>query len=204
MPADGDAYFTNAVDRASSRAANGAWTHYKLQQESATAFHIAQRRGGSRARQPLALALAFALGGALGAHRHRHAARRARAPTARSTGSTWPTARSTSTTTPRIDHAQAARHQPRALQGHPRRARARGVFNGKVIVRPDAQKTDAQQTNQNLLLSDDAEIDTKPQLEIFADDVKCSHGATIGQLDEDAIFYLRSRGIDDDAGARAC
>jgi Fe-S cluster assembly protein SufD len=60
----------------------------------------------------------------------------------------------------------------------------------------DAQKTDAKQTNRNLLLSDDAQIDTKPQLEIYADDVKCTHGATIGQIAEDALFYLRSRGID--------
>ena len=74
--------------------------------------------------------------------------------------------------------------------------RATGVFNGKVFVRPNAQQSDAMQMNKNLLLSDDAQIETKPQLEIFADDVKCSHGATIGQLDDDAVFYLRSRGID--------
>jgi Fe-S cluster assembly protein SufD len=73
--------------------------------------------------------------------------------------------------------------------------RARGVFNGKIFVRKDAQKTDAKQTNKTLLLSDDATIDTKPQLEIFADDVKCTHGATVGQIDEDQVFYLRSRGI---------
>jgi Fe-S cluster assembly protein SufD len=72
----------------------------------------------------------------------------------------------------------------------------RGVFNGKIIVRQDAQKTDAKQTNRALLLTDQAMIDTKPQLEIFANDVKCTHGAAIGQLDEDAIFYLRSRGLD--------
>lgn len=71
-----------------------------------------------------------------------------------------------------------------------------GVFNGKVFVRQDAQKSDAQQLNKNLLLSDAATIDTKPQLEILADDVKCSHGATIGRLDPAAHFYLRSRGID--------
>jgi Fe-S cluster assembly protein SufD len=74
--------------------------------------------------------------------------------------------------------------------------RARGVFAGRIIVRQDAQKTDASQINSNLLLSDDAEIDTKPQLEIFADDVKCSHGGSVGQLDEAALFYLRSRGVD--------
>jgi Fe-S cluster assembly protein SufD len=73
--------------------------------------------------------------------------------------------------------------------------RSRGVFNGKIFVRKDAQKTNAKQTNRNLLLSNDAVIDTKPQLEIFADDVKCTHGATIGQLDEKALFYLQARGI---------
>lgn len=73
--------------------------------------------------------------------------------------------------------------------------KSHGVFNGKIFVRKDAQKTNAKQTNQTLLLSDDALIDTKPQLEIFADDVKCTHGATVGQLDDEQVFYLRSRGI---------
>jgi Fe-S cluster assembly protein SufD len=73
---------------------------------------------------------------------------------------------------------------------------AHGVFNGKVYVHPEAQKTDGKQTNNNLLLSDQAHADTKPQLEIFADDVKCTHGATVGRLDEVALFYLKSRGID--------
>ena len=73
--------------------------------------------------------------------------------------------------------------------------KARGVFNGKIYVRQDAQKTDAKQTNKTLLLSEDATINTKPQLEIYADDVKCTHGATVGQLDDESIFYLRSRGI---------
>ena len=73
---------------------------------------------------------------------------------------------------------------------------ARGVFNGKILVHKDAQKSDARQTNKNLVLSENAVINTKPQLEIHADDVKCSHGSTVGQLDRDALFYLRSRGID--------
>lgn len=73
--------------------------------------------------------------------------------------------------------------------------KSRGVFSGKVVVRPGAQKTDAQQQNNNLLQSDDAQIDTKPQLEIYADDVKCSHGATSGKLNEEALFFLRSRGL---------
>jgi len=72
---------------------------------------------------------------------------------------------------------------------------ARAVFNGRIIVRKGSQKTDAKQSNRNLLLSGDAVIHTRPQLEIHADDVKCTHGATIGHLDEDALFYLRSRGI---------
>ena len=75
--------------------------------------------------------------------------------------------------------------------------RSTGVFNGKVIVRQDAQKTNAFQSNKNILLSNDATINTKPQLEIFANDVKCSHGATTGQIDEEALFYMRSRGIDE-------
>jgi Fe-S cluster assembly protein SufD len=72
---------------------------------------------------------------------------------------------------------------------------SRAVFNGKIIVRPDAQKTDAKQTNKALLLSDEANVNSKPELEIFANDVKCTHGAAIGQLDEAAMFYLRSRGL---------
>lgn len=72
---------------------------------------------------------------------------------------------------------------------------ARGVFHGRILVQPGAQKTDAKQTNKNLLLSDAARVNTKPQLEIYADDVRCTHGATIGQLDPEAVFYLRARGI---------
>jgi len=79
--------------------------------------------------------------------------------------------------------------------------KSRGVFSGRIIVREDAQKTDAKQSNRNLLLSRGALANARPQLEIYADDVKCTHGATIGRLDEDAVFYLRSRGIDD-ASAR--
>jgi Fe-S cluster assembly protein SufD len=80
--------------------------------------------------------------------------------------------------------------------------RSHGVFNGKIFVRQDAQKTNAKQTNRNLLLSDNAVIDTKPQLEIFADDVKCTHGATVGQLSEEAHFYLRARGIGEQSARR--
>lgn len=93
-----------------------------------------------------------------------------------------------------IDHAQPHCPSHEVYKGILAGA-SRAVFNGKIIVRPDAQKTDAKQTNKALLLSGDATINTKPQLEIFADDVKCTHGAAIGQLDEDQMFYLRARGI---------
>jgi len=100
-----------------------------------------------------------------------------------------------------IDHAKpycnSHEHYKGILDG-----KSRGVFNGKVIVRKDAQKTNAFQENNNIILSKEALINTKPQLEIFADDVKCSHGATIGQLDNEAKFYLKSRGIGDET-ARA-
>ena len=76
------------------------------------------------------------------------------------------------------------------------KGKARCVWNGKAIVHDDADGTDAEQSNHNLLLSESAEIDAKPELEIYADDVKCSHGTTVGQLDETALYYLRSRGLD--------
>ena len=79
---------------------------------------------------------------------------------------------------------------------------SKGVFHGRIYVHPVAQKTDAKQTNKNLLLSDDATADTKPQLEIYADVVKCTHGATIGQLNSESIFYLRSRGIPEKTARR--
>ena len=99
-----------------------------------------------------------------------------------------------------VDHHTVVEHAKPNCESHEfyhgiLDGKSRGVFNGKIFVQQDAQKTNAKQTNRNLLLSDDAVVDTKPQLEIFADDVKCTHGATVGQLDEDAIFYLRSRGI---------
>ena len=94
-----------------------------------------------------------------------------------------------------IDHREpgsvSKEHYKGVLDGD-----AHGVFQGKIIVRPGAQKTDAHQLNKNLLLSKTAQADTKPELEIHADDVKCSHGAAVGELDAEALFYLRSRGLD--------
>jgi Fe-S cluster assembly protein SufD len=98
----------------------------------------------------------------------------------------------------RIDHAQP-RGTSRELYCGVLDGQSRAVFNGKVIVHPGAQKSDARQANHNLLLSRGAEVDAKPQLEIYADDVKCTHGATVGQLDAAQLFYLRSRGIDERA-----
>jgi Fe-S cluster assembly protein SufD len=99
-----------------------------------------------------------------------------------------------------VDHHTAIHHAKPNCNSHEfyhgiLDGKSQGVFNGKIFVRPDAQKTDAKQTNRNLLLSDEATIHTKPQLEIFADDVKCTHGATVGQLEDEHIFYLRARGI---------
>ncbi len=106
-----------------------------------------------------------------------------------------------------VDHHTAIHHAKPHCNSHEfyhgiLDGKAQAVFNGKIFVRPEAQKTDAKQTNRNLLLSDEATIHTKPQLEIFADDVKCTHGATVGQLQDEAVFYLRSRGIGKDAARR--
>lgn len=94
-----------------------------------------------------------------------------------------------------LDHAYAHCNSDQHFRGI-MNGNSRGVFNGLVFVRKHAQQTDARQSNKNLLLSRDARVDTKPQLEIFADDVKCTHGATVGELDTNALFYLQSRGID--------
>jgi Fe-S cluster assembly protein SufD len=95
-----------------------------------------------------------------------------------------------------LDHAQPHSNSRELYKGV-LDGRSQAVFHGRIIVRPEAQKTDAIQRNKNLLLSDGAVINTKPQLEIYADDVKCTHGATIGQIEEEQLFYLRSRGFDE-------
>jgi Fe-S cluster assembly protein SufD len=190
-PAGGGRSFTNAVTDVI--ASEGAIVdHYKLQREAPTTFHVAAMfahcgRGSNFSSQ------SFTLGGQLvrndvfatldgeGAEVTLNGLYLAGGETLVDNHTT-------------IDHAKA--HCPSheiykgILSGH-----AKAVFNGKIIVRQDAQKTNAKQTNKALLLSDNAAINTKPQLEIFADDVKCTHGAAIGQLDPDALFYLRARGI---------
>jgi Fe-S cluster assembly protein SufD len=97
-----------------------------------------------------------------------------------------------------IDHAVPT-CSSRQMQKYILGGSGHGIFNGQVLVRPDAQQTNASQSSRNLLLTEKARIDTKPQLEIFADDVKCSHGATVGQLDAEELFYLQSRGLDIEA-----
>jgi Fe-S cluster assembly protein SufD len=184
-------YFTNALTEIALME-EAQVDHYKLQQESTKAFHVATLQvqqgrdsrfashsisfGGQLVRNDINVLLdgegaGCTLNGLFMAGGRQHVDYHTR-----------------------IDHAKANGTSEEVYKGI-LDGRARGVFNGRVKVHPDAQKTDARQTNKNLLLSRDAEIDTKPELEIYADDVKCSHGATVGQLDEQTIYYLRSRGI---------
>ncbi|MFY8185625.1 MAG: SufB/SufD family protein, partial [Bacteroidia bacterium] len=100
-----------------------------------------------------------------------------------------------------IDHAVANCNSNELYKGIAN-DKATAVFNGKIMVRRDAQKTNAYQSSKNILMSDDATVNTKPQLEIFADDVKCSHGTSTGKVDEEALFYLKARGIGDTSARR--
>lgn len=190
-------YFTNAVTEIV--AGEGALVnHYKVQRESDQAFHIstihiAQGRGS------VITSRSFAFGGALA--RTEIIARLDQGSECTLNGLYLTDGKRHVDTRTTIDHAKpnAASHElyKGILDGQ-----SSAVFNGKIIVRKDAQKTDAKQTNKNLVLSEDATINTKPQLEIFADDVRCTHGATVGQLDAESIFYLRSRGIGLEAARR--
>ena len=185
-------YWTNAVTEI-ALGAGAALMHHKVQRESASAYHLATISAAQAADSQLD-SHAVSLGAILA---RVDLTTRLDAPDAACSfdGLYLAGERQHVDHHTTIDHRRP-RGTSRELYKGILAGRASGVFNGKVLVRPDAQKTDAQQMNQNLLLSDDAQIDTKPQLEIFADDVKCSHGATIGQLDDDAVFYLRARGID--------
>jgi Fe-S cluster assembly protein SufD len=188
----GDAvYFTNAVTEIAV-GKHAVVDHYKLQREGKEAFHMASMqvqldRAGAFSSQSIALGGAWV-------RNEVNAVFTAEGGECTLNGLYQAGGQQLIDNHTFIDHAQprCASHElyKGILDG-----KARGVFNGKIYVRQDAQKTDAKQTNQTLLLSDDATINTKPQLEIYADDVKCTHGATVGQLDEDSIFYLRTRGI---------
>ncbi|MEE9287525.1 MAG: Fe-S cluster assembly protein SufD, partial [Gammaproteobacteria bacterium] len=170
--------------------------HYKLQQESLTSFHI----GSLHIRQSADSRMyshSISLGGAI-VRNDINTALTAEGAEVNLNGLYMASGRQHIDNHTRIDHASPHTRSNEVykgvLDGH-----ARGVFNGKVVVHEGAAKTDARQSNKNLLLSNTAEVDTKPQLEIYADDVKCSHGATVGHLDKDALYYLRTRGIDEDA-----
>jgi Fe-S cluster assembly protein SufD len=184
-------YFTNAVTELVA-GENTIIDHYKLQRESQEAFHI----GTLQVQQNRCSNFSthyIGLGGALVRNEIR-VVLDGEGCEATINGLYMAGGRQHMDNQTVLDHAKphCASHElyKGILDG-----RAHGVFNGKIFVHQDAQKTDAKQTNQTLLLSDDAIINTKPQLEIYADDVKCTHGATVGQLDAEAIFYLRTRGI---------
>ena len=188
----GDAvYFTNAVTEVD--VAEGAHlAHYRVQRESARSYHVGTTEV-RQARDSRYHSFSFATGAAL-----------SRVNVYDVLGGEGGEAKLDGLYLG--DNEQHIDHQTRIEHAAPHCASrevykgvlddaAHGVFNGKVYVQPEAQKTDGKQTNNNLLLSDQAHADTKPQLEIFADDVKCTHGATVGRLDEIALFYLKSRGI---------
>jgi Fe-S cluster assembly protein SufD len=184
-------YFTNALTEIALME-DAQVDHYKLQEEGNKAFHIATLQVHQQ-RDSRFASHSISFGGAL-ARNDINVMLDAEGASCTLNGLFMVGGRQHVDYHTRVDHAK-----PRCTSEEVYRGildgRARGVFNGRVKVHPDAQKTDAQQSNNNLLLSRDAEIDTKPELEIYADDVKCAHGATVGQLDEHTLYYLRSRGI---------
>ena len=187
-------YLTNAVTEVSV-AENAVVDHCKLQQEGAGGYHVAT----TQVRQQRASRFSshyFSLGGKL-VRNEVNVTLDAEGCECTLNGLYVAVGNQHMDNRTRIDHAKPHCNSHELYKGI-LDGRAKGVFNGKIYVHPDAQKTDAKQSNRVLLLSDDAVIDTKPQLEIYADDVKCTHGATVGQIDEAALFYLRSRGISED------
>ena len=186
-----ETYFTNAVSEI-FLGENASIDHYRVQRESNAAFHISatyvREERAARFRST-----SITLGGQL-PRNHVHTALVGEGVDSTLNGLY------VENDDQHVDNHTLIEHAAPHCRSHEfykgiLAGEATGVFRGKIHVHQAAQKTDAYQANQNLLLSDSARIDTKPQLEIYADDVKCSHGATIGQLDQDAIFYLRSRGI---------
>ena len=184
-------YFTNAVTEIAL--GDGARVdHYKIQRESEKAYHV----GTTQIRQERDSQLhsfSFAVGGSL-ARTNIYTSLDGAAATCTLNGLYLADG------VQHIDNQTSIEHIAPNCPSHEvykgvLDGRSHGVFNGKVYVHPEAQKTDGKQSNNNLLLSPTARVDTKPQLEIFADDVKCTHGATVGRLDEVAMFYLNSRGI---------
>jgi Fe-S cluster assembly protein SufD len=189
--AEGATYFTNAVTEVFS--GESAWTeHTRIQRESERAYHVGLTHV-DQARGSHYRSFTLAMGGAIARH-NLHV--RLNAPGIETLMYGLYLTRGDQV----VDNHTAIYHDhPECNSWEVYKGvlddRSRAVFNGKVFVKPEAQKTDAKQTNRNLLLSSGAKVDTKPQLEIFADDVKCTHGATVGFLDPVGLFYLRSRGI---------
>lgn len=184
-------YWTNAVTQIDV-APNAVLRHYKLQAESSAAFHVAEtsvRLDHQAAYRMFAASLGSGL-----SRNEVDVNLAATEAVARLAGTTLARGAQHLDTTVRIEHSM-----PRGTSSQEFKnvvdERAHAVFQGRIRVAPDAQKTDAQQVSRNLLLSKTAAADTKPELEILADDVKCSHGATTGDLDEEALFYLRTRGL---------
>jgi Fe-S cluster assembly protein SufD len=191
---DKSRYFTNAVTEVVLK--DGArFEHYKVQRESAQALHVATTAAdlGTNASYDTTT---ITFGAQLSRH-DVHVTMDHEGAECWVDGLYLVTAAQHTDTHSVIDHRKphCTSHQlyKGILDG-----KSRAVFNGKIFVRHDAQKTDAMQTNKNLLLSNEARVDTKPQLEILADDVKCAHGAAVGQIEEDELFYLRTRGIHPD------
>lgn len=186
-----DVYFTNAVTEIIG-GENSVIDHYKLQQESEAAYHFS-RTQLNLARSANFTSHSLLFGAAL--TRNEVSARLDGEGIECVVNGLYMTGGSQHVDNHMlIDHAKPHCNSHELFKGI-LDGKSNGVFSGKIIVRQDAQKTDAKQSNKNLLLSGTASIDTQPQLEIFANDVKCTHGATIGQLDAEAIFYLRARGI---------
>ena len=188
---EGASYWTNAVTEVVA-GANSWIEHTRIQRESERAYHVGLTHV-EQERDSHYRSFSLAMGGALARHNL----------TARLNGENVETLMYGLYLTRGdqvVDNHTAIHHdQPNCRSWEVYKGvldgRSRAVFNGKVFVKPEAQKTDAKQTNRNLLLSDTAKVNTKPQLEIFADDVKCTHGATVGRLDDLALFYARSRGV---------
>jgi len=184
------AYFTNAVTEIVA-GENAVVDHYKVTQESPEAYHVSTLQA-ALGRSANFASHSITLGGAL--VRNDAGAVLSEGTEATLNGLYIVNGTQHVDNHTVIDHAKphAASHElyKGILDG-----RATAVFNGGILVRKDAQKTDSKQTNKNLVLSDEAVINTKPELQIFADDVKCTHGATIGQLDAESLFYMQSRGI---------
>jgi len=178
---------------------NGVLSHYLIERESVQAFNVSTLRI-QQGRSSSVASHSVLLGGAL-VRNNVHPVMAGEGCDCLINGLYMATGRQHMDNYMKVEHASAHCGSRQFYHGI-LDGQSRAVFHGRIIVHKDAQKTDAKQTNRNLLLSEDAQIDTKPQLEIYADDVKCTHGATIGQINPEAIFYLRSRGMAKEA-ARA-